>query len=244
MATKRKLLVIQRHGVKRGDDIIPESIQRLYDNVGGDLAQSFILPYGVTQTNIMLWHSNKPRTKYTGRAIIAGALSLHPRPEKQEDLDDLFARLPSLDSLEVPMLGYDDLTINSEAEDRLSEKEYMDLWVSDPDSNVLEGKPNTAFNKVIQTRGDYLRGLVKSLVRSIKDLALLTTHCGISEPLMLSLMNSARQTPAKLEDIGGIFQMEQYAQLILDQSAGDRYTATLKRNESSYPVDLQRFLNP
>lgn len=231
--------------MKNGEDLTPETVPRLYDGMGGTL-RDFVQAYNLAPEQVSLRHSPKIRTKYTGEAVMAGAFQLLPKPTRQEDLAALVKSLydQGLDVLEVPILGYADLTLNMDAVKTLGETKYMNVWMNNPDSDTIEGKPNSSFNHVIRTRGAYLREFVNGFAQCTRDLAHLSTHGGNVDALVLSLANSARTVPATLTDIGGMFEMEHYAQLVLDQKGkSGSYKASLQRNGSTYPVDFKRFLN-
>lgn len=242
--TKRKLLLISRHGEKSGKDLVPATVPRLYDGMGGDL-RAFVQAYHITPEQVSLRHSPEVRTRYTGESALAGAFSILPKPQKQEDLANLVKGLydEGLDVMEVPELGYGGLTFNMDAV-KADEVKFMNNWMGNPDADSYEGKPNTPFNYVLKSRGEYLRGFLSGFVQCTRDLAHLSTHGGIVDSFMMSLANPARATPATPADIGGMFNQEQYATLTLDQKGkSGTYKATLQRDGTSYPVNIRKLLN-
>ncbi len=57
------------------------------------------------------------------------------------------------------------------------------------------------------------------------------THATVIEPMMFSLVNSGRTTPIqRTADIGGAFEMGEFAELTIDKTAGGIYTARLNIN--------------
>jgi len=245
MVAKRQIILLTRHGVKDGDNMVPETVPKLYSNTGGYL-QPFIQEYGLTPGEAVLNHSNKIRTKHTGEAILSGAFSLKPVPQRQEDLAPLTEHLVSqgLVIKQEDILGYDDLVINEEALKRDGEAVFMQKWTANPYSGSYDGKPNTSFNDVKRTRTEFLKQHLKEFIPGNRYLSLISTHGGNIDGMLLSLINSARNAPATLEDIGGLIPMEGFGALTLDQKPkSGSYQASLQRNGTSYPVDLTRLLS-
>ncbi len=242
MKTQRKILVMTRHGDtlnvdgKRLDAITGDSITRLYENTGGVLRPH--TKSDNTET-AFLYHSDKKRTLYTGKAILAGAFYLFPIPTSQEDLDNL-----SFHGAEIQVdsrLGYEDLAYNEEAVEKEGLEEYIRKWIAQPKATEYGGVRITPFNEVVQRSRKCLQNAISTLEHG-KKLGVLATHGSLVEALAIAAMNTVKSIPIQdVNEIGGIFDREAFAMLILDQKEkSGSYQASLQRNGQDYPLDLSR----
>ncbi|MBI2668203.1 hypothetical protein HYX17_05555 [Candidatus Woesearchaeota archaeon] len=239
----QKRILITRHGIapqnpETGgsiDKLFPESVTNLY-NKGADFSDYIVLN-DVVPERTFLDHSNKKRTKDTGRAILIGAFALAPKeggfvPRSQEDLDRF--GYDGIEMKEDARLDYGNFMFNEDIIKAEGQEGYMKRWTENPFAKTMEGKTITPFVYAIQVGRDYIKDAIRKATEGDKDLGIAATHGGSNvDPIVMALLDTKR-----LEDIGGMFQMEDNAQLVIDQSRGGVYTARLERDGVDYKVDL------
>ena len=247
MKTKRKIILLTRHGITSNepdsgrDNLTSDSIIRLYEDTGGFLRES-IGSEEIVPQNSFLWYSDKKRTLYTGKAILAGAFKRLPSPKSQEDLGEI--DLECVDIQEDPRLSYEGTKYNEKA--LYSDMSgYFDRWFADPTANTYEGVEITPYNQVIETGRRCLVDALGNVLSGGKDLGVLATHGSIVDAINMVAINSARSTPfMDFDEIGGQFDREHFAALVLDhnQKSG-AYEAKLVRDGQDYKVDLANLIN-
>ncbi len=246
MNTQRNVLVITRHGRKKKqlphenpDDasLEEESIIRLYHQ--GKALSPLIVAERIQPADIFIDHSPKIRTKLTGLARVAGAYQMQPVPDSQEALEAL-----PFDGIETQARGkldFADLVLNESALKAQGDEMYMTRWMAQPDSDVYDGMAVTPFNQFASSRKIYLANTIARLVRGEKRLGVLSTHGGVAEALITSIVNSSRSKPVQgADDIGGPVGQEGYAVMLLDGTPGGHHQARLIRNGEEYKVNLDR----
>jgi len=247
MKTQRKVLVLSRHGEtpkkgsERGDALVPESVVRLYENTGRSI-RPFVQGLNIQPKDSFLRHSDKARTLYTGQAILAGAFNLQPFPQSQEDLAEI--DFSEVDTQEDPRLGYENTKYNEEEMFR-DMPAYFEEWFADPTATTYKGVEITPFNEVIERSRRCLVDALGNVIEGGKDLGVLSTHGSIADAMAIAALNSARSTPiTSFDELGGLFDREGFATLILDSPPGPGpYQATLQRDGQGYDVDLGNLRN-
>ena len=211
MDTKRKIIVLTRHGDtpevdgERQDAVTDKSVRKLYDYTGSPLA-SFVRENNVSPQKVFLRHSDKKRTFYTGEAILAGALGFKPIPQSQDDLDKL--DFSGVDIQEHTGLGYEGVLYNATELNKDFEG-YLIRWLSDPQATEYEGVKITPYNQVIRTGRKTLVDALGLAINGEKDLGVLASHASVVEALTISAVNSGRKSPVKnFNEIGGLFDRE------------------------------------
>lgn len=246
MTIERKVLLMVRHGEHEDNVLTPESVQRIYDNTGSSL-RDFVREHSIEPRDTLMRHSNAPRTEYTGRAVIAGALDLQPTPRSHQDLDAL--SFDGIDIKEIKKLGYGHMKFNWDAlvEDGDPNSEtYLSRWLADPRATIYEGVEITPYNEIIQEGRDTLLDTLDTLFNNERNFGIIATHGAIAEALVIAAINPTRSTPVKnFDEIGGLFHMENFATLTVDYTSkgspsGRRYVGTLRRNGQEYLVNLSR----
>lgn len=246
MKTQRKVILLTRHGEtpkkgsRRGDALVPESVTRLYENTGGSI-RPFVQGFNIQPKDSFLIHSDKVRTLYTGQAILAGAFGLTPVPQSQEDLAEI--DFSGVDTREDPRLGYEGTKYNEEEMFR-DMPAYFERWFADPTATTYDGVPITPFNEVIEKSRNCLVDALGNVIEGGKDLGVLSTHGSIVDAMAIAALNSARSTPiTSFDELGGMFDREGFATLILDQLRSGSYQATLQRDGQNYDIDLGNLRN-
>jgi len=242
MNTKRKVIVLARHGDTpiidgiRQDAVTNASIKRLYESVGDSLV-SYVQDNDVTAQRSFLRHSDKKRTLYTGKAILAGTLGLQPLPQSYHDLDKL--DFSGLDIQEHSGLGYEGTKYNEPVLLKNPE-DYLIRWFTNPEATTYEGVEITPYKEVIETGRKTLVDALEVAIDGKKDLGVLATHASIVEALTLAAINSAKETPAvSFDEFGGMFEREGFATIFLDQKEkAGTYQARLERDGKSYKIDI------
>ncbi|MBS3098700.1 hypothetical protein J4462_00650 [Candidatus Pacearchaeota archaeon] len=242
MDTKRKIIVLARHGDtpvvdgKRQDALTDESVRNIYGKAESSLAQ-FVIEYGVTPQRTFLRHSDKRRTVYTGKAILAGALGLRPIPQSSSDLDTL--DFSDLDIQEHSGLGYEGSKYNEPVLMKNPE-DYLVRWFANPRATTYECVEITPYQKVIDSGRKTLVDALGIAISGERDLGVVATHSSIVEALTLAAVNSARKNPAaNFDEIGGLFEREGFATILLDQKEkAGTYKARLERDGESYEVNV------
>lgn len=191
---KIKKLLISRHGIKSGKDLVPETIQNLYVNGNKSLAE-FISNYQLSDRDIFLWHSKEKRTKYTGEAILAGAKGYKPKPTSQEDLDKF--DFQTIQERYHPGLCYSGLDFNLEAMEKYGESAYIEFWNNNPNASTYDGQRITPWNTVRKRSKNCLNDALRNLIKGKKDLGILATHSWIIESLMMEAVSSAKKIVLK-----------------------------------------------
>ncbi len=238
METQRKTLFVGRHGVKNGNDIVPESLARLHA-FGQTSLYDFVSQYSVTPEQTFVRHSNEIRTLRTAKAITAGAFQI-PLEFSTQGVDSL--ALPVKNILQSQSLCYpSNFKFNAEAIKQEGEAVYVTNWVNSPDAKEYKGVEVTPLKDIlIQAR----RGLENALRGSLREdmkLGILATHAGIVEAYAINAINSAReQVPVEnISEIGGPFPMEKGFVIQIDKSQkSGTYNAKLIRDNQEYPIDL------
>ena len=242
MDTKRKIIVLTRHGDtpevdgERQDAVTDKSVRKLYDYTGSPLA-SFVRENNVSPQKVFLRHSDKKRTFYTGEAILAGALGFKPIPQSQDDLDKL--DFSGVDIQEHTGLGYEGVLYN-EAELKKDLDGYIAKWFSDPKATTYEGIEITPYNEVIGASRKTLVDALGLAVNGEKGLGVLASHASIVEALTINAINSGRKNPVKnFDELGGLFEREEFATIFLDhKNKSSSYKAKLEREGKNYKMDL------
>jgi len=243
----RKLIAITRHGEKQpkpNDNFLTlESLSRMYNDTGTairEVADEYDVDYAPETS--LLTHSEMPRTRRTGRCILAGTNQIPVTPLTNESLDELV--IPGLTEKEDKLVGFSDLKYNADVW-KASEADYMARWIGNPDATEMDDVEITSFNDWKAMRGELLTKLVRETLKSENkdgkpyNLGFISSHGGVADAFAAALIDSGRATSGeKIEDYGGMFEQEGYALLALDT---DSSSATLLRNGDAYPVDLNRF---
>ena len=251
MNTKRKILVIGRHGdTPKGvqftdpsyDSITPESVGRLYANAGRVFGP-FVDESKIGLGNTFVRHSNKQRTKYTAQAMLAGAFALQPVPQSYEELDGLGfgnARI-SLDD----RLSYEHMKFHDEASQRETAEHYIANWIANPDMTEYKGAAITPYRDALRAAKSTLRDSVLGLTEEEKYIGFLTSHASIAEAVVFSALQPVETKDSfNFGEIGGPFEREGFGTLVLDYNEGSGlYQARFERNGQNYDVDLQELMN-
>ena len=81
-------------------------------------------------------------------------------------------------------------------------------------------------------------------MNTISKLGILGTHAGNAESIIIATINSIRHYPiTNVNDIGGLFDRENNAHIILDQKVkSGNYKASLHRDGHIYRVNLQNLM--
>jgi hypothetical protein len=250
MGTERKVLLISRHGVKKGNDIVPVSIAKLYAQNGGDLGD-YCRSCGASPKEGFLRHSNQIRTLRTGKAILAGAFQI-PIEASSEFLDTL--TIPEIDVAEMKELCYPaDLKFNEEAA-KNKEAQYLSDWFAYPDATSYEGVEITPYRETAKQSQLGLESAMRHLMLHSdkgvfipsRKFGVLVTHAGITEGLIAAAINSGRPSDnpvQKLEEIGGPVPMEGYAKIHVDHNPkSGLYEAKLLRDCQSYNIDIEKLV--
>jgi hypothetical protein len=246
-----KILLLGRHGEcpQRADGegsvdkLKPESVTDVYERIGKPLRER-VLESGITPERTFLTHSDKVRTKATGQAILVGAFDLQPRtgenpPSSQEGLENY--DFLGIEMSEDPRLGYSDIKLNNGLASNGCYDININHWLAHPDATEHEGVPITPYKSVRQKRKEFAKDAVGRLFSEEKDLGITPTHATVADSVALALIETARSTPIKdIGEIGGGFNMAEFAQLVVEESQGGVYTAKLKLRDEDYPVDLDR----
>ncbi len=229
---EKQAVYIGRHGKKAqdGESLDIESVPVLYQ-IGSESLRDFAASLGYNAKRAFLRHSKQKRTLYTGRAILAGAYNLAV-PKSQEGLES--QELQIFRSTEDPLLAYDSIKSNAEAFKRMGLEPYLEWLVQHPDAHELEGQEITPWNQMLKTGRDSLRGALTSANEQKTPLGVIISHVGLTEPLVLALINTGRQKQlTNPREIGGWLPMEGYALLSLEGDTGE-----VQRNGEKYKVDL------
>ncbi len=244
MDAQRKMIIFTRHGVRpeingeEQDSITLESASRVYANMGLYL-QQFAQPNSLTPAQTFFKHTEKRRTLHTGNVALARAFGL-PMPIPTEDFAIL---IPGLNVAIDPRLDYKDFKYNEEALNRDTEGYLRDM-ISAPDAISYKGIEVTPFNMFVEGSKGLLQDSIRKLDLRGKSLGVLSTHAGNAESIAIAALNSSRTSPIRsADDIGGIFDRENYATLILDQKGkSGLYESRLGRDGINYAVNLQNLM--
>ena len=249
MKTKRKTLVITRHGKTpinpennmSMDNLLDESVQSIHRNTGDSL-RDFVVEYDVRPEDSFVKHSGKKRTVYTAKAILSGAFGLQ-FPQSEADLDRL--NLRDINFSEDPMLSYEGIKSNTDKFFK-DMSGYTNRWFADPDATQYDGVEITSFNDLIKTRKNTLVDALGYMINGDKDLGILSTHGTIAEPLVMAAINSGRfgAPVTSFDQIGGQFDKEDYATITLDHNPrSDSYLARIERDSLAYRVDVRKLID-
>ncbi len=251
MTAERKILLIGRHGKapkKAGggslDELVPEAITEVYQKVGVPLSGQ-IEEYNITTEGVFVRHTNAVRTRFTAQAILAGAFDLKPSsgnspPTSVEDLGNYdFSNFEVLEEprFNIPKPDGINLKVYSEQGPAAN----VDYWLANPSATEHEGVPIETYESIRARMTAGILDAVGNLVSDGKDLGLVVIHATHAEPAVIALVNTARSMPvAKTEEIGGAFEMGEFAQLTIEGTAGGVYRAKFERKGQKYDVDITK----
>lgn len=247
MAT-RKILLIGRHGKAPQrpeggsfDELVPEAVGEICRDVGVPLQEAV---QDIKQEDTFLTHTDAVRTLYTGQAVLVGAFDMQPSegtnpPQSHEDLALYdFSRIDTTEDLRFKI---EDIHCNLEVYKRDGGNAIINYWLANPTATEHDGVEIVPYESL---RGRVMEGTragINSLASGDKDLGIIASHASIAEPVVMSLINSARKVPIeRVEDIGGSFGMAEFAQLELVRTPSGMYTARLKVKDEEYDVDLYK----
>jgi hypothetical protein len=245
-----KILLIGRHGnaPKRPDggsmdELLPESVPEVYERVGKPLHER-VLEYEITSGRTFLRHSKYTRTKATGQAVLVGAFDIQPRtgenpPSCQEDLENY--DFLDIEISEDPKLKFVEPWTNMKIYKEQGADVVIDFWIANPEAEQHEDEPIRPYNIVSSDCRAVVKENIKRLLSDGKDLGIIVTHGSIVEPCIFTLIDTVRDSPVrKISEIGGAFDMAEFAPLVIEQSPGGVYTAKLRLRDQDYKVDLER----
>lgn len=242
MTESEKVIVLARHGKHKDNILVPEAIKQAYE-VGGSLKKKYF-PEGISEAKSFISHSGQQRTIDTGKSLIAGILGLG-LPNSQKDFEKSYLLFEKIWTTRNFLLGYDDLEYNEEAlYEKYEEDEYMKIWAANPDSTDFEGQHVTCYNEMLRRGRACLGETIDEMIYNSQTLAILSTHLTIVEPIFMAAVNSARKTPCTLDDIGGVFETGECAELVLRSNREYRYTeGEFIRKDKKYDVSLTNLLS-
>ncbi|MFH1308247.1 MAG: hypothetical protein ABIH72_05320 [archaeon] len=238
---KEKRIRISRHGIVPKDangvtieDTVQwDSSKRIYDTsrktLGGYCKQNQVGP-----KNVLLRANKLNRTAHTANAIYLGALGIDPSEngvEKRPFMED-------------ERLGDDGIVYNEDAvkSGKVDTDTYVRDLVANPTMNSYHGGKTTPFNEICKSRGQMLKEVIYELVQNPDlKLAVLGGQSGSLEAMAVVAVNTGRKTPVtSCEDIGGVFGMEDYADVVLTENGDGTYRARFERKNVSMPIDIAK----
>jgi hypothetical protein len=227
------------------DELVPEAIPEIYKDTGLPL-QAIVQEHGITQETSFLVHTNKIRTLYTGQAIVVGAFDMQPSngtnpPQSQEDLANY--DFSKVDTAEDPRFKISTPNINLPIYKEFGTDPCMNYWLANPEATEHEGVPIETYVSLSSRSNEGIKDNIERLISYPKDLGIIVSHGTVIEAPIVTLIDSGRTTPIeKMEDIGGSFEMAEFATLTIDQTKGGLYTATLEYKGQKHNVDLRKIL--
>ncbi|MDO8741288.1 MAG: hypothetical protein Q7J54_06990 [Candidatus Woesearchaeota archaeon] len=251
MAT-RKLLFLGRHGKApqkpeggSKDELFPEAITDTY-KVGSSFYE-MIRENGITPEKAFFRHTDTNRTNLCGKTFLVGAFNMQPRegmnpPKTQEDLANY--DLSPIEISEDSRFNIVDNGVNLEVYKKEGSAGNIDYWLANPMATEHLGKPIEQYVSIYTRSREGIVDNIKKLVNDKKDLGTIVSHAVHIEIPLLVLIDSGRSTPIKkVEEIGGTFQMTEFAYLAIDTTGGGISTASLNFKNKDYKVDLNKLMN-
>jgi len=226
-----KKAIFGRHGIKGKDgNLTSETISTCYDK-GQEFLRGAI--ERLSPNDAYIRYSSIPRTEYTAKAVMSGALGITPKPQTQEDLDKP-SLLTKIDKRVAKALDVNDLKVDAPLEKQIGLEAYSNLLAKYPDMKELEGIEMTSWNEMRESARKYLPTILNKLKN--KTFGVNTSHALITDSVVLALINTGRKNPiTNPNDIGGWFNMEEMAVLDLRNSRG-----LLNLRGQDYLVDLSK----
>ena len=119
---------------------------------------------------------------------------------------------------------------------------YTDWMLANRYATEMEGKPVTSFQQIYDSRKPVLGDAVRRMIVADHDLGIISTHGVISDAIAMAAVDSARSTPVdRFEEIGGQFNKEDIAYLVIDSNAkSGRTSSKLVRGKICLPVNLDK----
>jgi len=239
---KRKILIMERHGIKRkkqGNALTSESIRSLTLKGTG--------LRGVVSTNpeeAFIRHSDEPRTLRTANALSNGIYLINPSISTNSELD-VITGIPT-DVAEDSGLSYGpDFKYNKDFLKEIGADAYIEWMLRNPTKTSFKGQDTTSFAEWLAKTNDALKSGLTDINAVGKRLGILASHGGLAEALMANAVNSCRKTPVtNPDDMGGMFQMEDYAVVELDYHERTGLdNARVRRGDQVYDMDVSKILS-
>ncbi|MBS3144242.1 hypothetical protein J4208_01520 [Candidatus Woesearchaeota archaeon] len=231
MTTVRKVIIIARHGyytdIDGIDQLTNESVQSMY-------AQGLDFETTIGQDcqtgKAFVFHSNKPRTRNTARARLAGIRKMTPAPQTETDLERV--QFDGVMFRPDPRMSYRGIKMNGMG------TEYCEWMLANRHATQNKGVEVTSFQQIYDTRRPLLGDAVRLLENGNFGLGVISGHSPLVDIVVLSAVDSARSTPCT-EYVGGQFDRENIAHLVIDINQKSGTTdARLLRNDLVLPVNL------
>lgn len=253
MATERKVLLIGRHGQAPQkpeggsiDTLVPEAVQELYKR-GHTEGRAMVAEYEATLDRIFLDHTDAQRTRYTGLAFLIGAFDLKPLtgsktpPQSVDDLADYVVdvNIGVNEALSIRRPNVNQAVVK----DPRDYSPAIDYWLQHPKATEHEGEPIKSYATLLPRCVEGIKVPIHKLVNNpLRYIGVVVTHATIIEPVVLALIESGRSLPRieRTADIGGGFDMGEFAALTLDKTHSGVYTASLNVKGVSYAVDVSQ----
>ena len=181
MKTERKIIGINRHGVKPPkvdgkdvDAITIDSAQALYAK--GVSLRPTIDQMGATPEQAYLRRTEKIRTLHSGESFLKGAFGYGlPRTEA-----DFATPIEGLDIAIEPRLDYSDLKFNETAMNEIGPDAYVRNWVANPNQEMYDQVAVTPFSAVVESSRGLLKESIQRLRNTSMKLGQLSTHSGLA----------------------------------------------------------------
>lgn len=253
MATERKILLIGRHGQapqkQEGgsiDTLVPEAVQELYAR-GSREGKAMVAEYKATPDRVFLNHTDARRTRYTGLAFLIGAFGLTSiiRSETPpQSVDDLADYIVDVDIGVNKALSIRKPNVNQAVvKDPRDYSPAIDYWLQHPEATEHQGEPIESYATLLPRCVEGIKAPIHKLVNNpLRYIGVVITHATIIEPVVIALIASERSSPRikRTADIGGGFDMGEFAALTIDRTQGGVYTASLNVKGVSYRVDISQ----
>jgi hypothetical protein len=233
MTNKPKIIMIGRHGKAPQkpeggsfDTLLPEAVPELYKQ-GIHLQE-----YGFQPADASLRHTSSKRTRMSGEAVLAGIFG-YTQPETVEDIAQ--SDLTDVQTIEDTRLNLrKPVHSNMAVYKAQGAGPQVDFGIQNPNVDMYEGEPIMPYATL---RAD-TRASIMDAVQDPRDLGLMVTHASMTEPSLITLVNSGRSTPVeRIADVGGTFGMAEFAELKIEEDGGI-YKATLHYKDQDFKVDL------
>lgn len=252
MRSRMFYLVLGRHGKAQQkpeggsvDALVPGAVGEIYEAAKTQLF-SELLRKIVQLPGTFLRHTDKKRTMYSAQALLIGAFALPAEgedssytPQTQEDLQK-YGLLQFIDTAEDPRLGIgtvEPCNLNVYKDKERGAAACLNYALQHPEATQHEGVPIEPLTSLGPRTTAVVQSSLDTLVQGRKDLGVMISHATIIEHPVLALINTARQTPIiDINDIGGAFDMGEFAVLRVEQTDGGFYTAALERKGQKYDV--------
>ncbi|MEK6901181.1 MAG: hypothetical protein AABX37_02465, partial [Nanoarchaeota archaeon] len=162
--------------------------------------------------------------------------AIHP-PTNQEDLQH-YQSLDFIHTVEDPRLGMGTVEpCNLNVYKAQGAGACLNYALQHPEAAEHEGVPIEPLTSLRARTSSAVRDNLTTLIEGRKDLGVLISHATLIEHPVLALINSGRQTPiTDINDIGGAFDMGEFAVLRVEQTDGGDYLANLERKGQKYDV--------